>query len=187
MRKARLLQSVAILAGSLALTLAPADSRGQSAIDSGSQGYPAYGYGMPGSGAYDQQQFRTGSEQRPYGAADQYGVDRSIDRYGNQVWPQQAFDQPQSLTSPQSRFGQGQQFGGPAYGPYGPQGSAGFGQQAYGQNWQQQYGQQDQQRFRQQAQGGGLYDSDMGRQPDPQSRFGSVLDWRAPRLRSGCP
>jgi sporulation protein YlmC with PRC-barrel domain len=173
MRKARLLQSVAILAGSLALTLAPADSRGQSAIDSGSQGYPTYGYGMPGSGAYDQQQFRTGSAQRPYGAADQYGVDRSFDGYGNQIWPQQAFDQPQRLTSPQSRgFGQGQQFGGPAYGPYGPQGSTGYGQQAYGQNLQQQYGQQDQQRYGQQAQGGGFYDSDIGRQPDPQSRFG---------------
>ena len=35
MRKARLLQSVAILAGSLALTLAPADSHGQSATGSG--------------------------------------------------------------------------------------------------------------------------------------------------------
>ena len=176
MRKARLLQSVAILA--LALTFAPADSRGQSATDSGSQGYPTYGYGMPGSGSYDQQQFRTGSEQRPYGAADQYGVDRSFDRYGNQIWPQQAFDQPQGFPSPQSRgYGQGQQFGGPAYGPYGPQGAqrfGQFGQQAFGQqDWQQRYGQQDwRQRYPQQAQGGAAFDSDMGRQSDPQSRFG---------------
>jgi sporulation protein YlmC with PRC-barrel domain len=174
MRKARLLQSVAILAGSLALSLAPADSRGQSAIDSGSQGYPTYGYGTPGSGAYDQQQFRTGSQQRPYGAADQYGVERSFDRYGNQIWPQQAFD-PQSPTSPQGRgYGQGQQFGGPAYGPYGPQGAQGsgqFGQQAFGQqDWQQRYGQQGFER-QQQAQGG-FYESDIGRQADPQSRFG---------------
>ena len=73
MRKARLLQSVAIFAGSLALTLAPSDSRGQSAIDSGSQGYQTYGYGMQGSDAFDPEQLR-GSEPRLYGAADQYGV-----------------------------------------------------------------------------------------------------------------
>lgn len=176
MRKARLLQSVAILAGSLALSLAPADSRGQSATDSGSQGYPTYGYGTPGSGAYDQQQFRTGPQQRPYGAADQYGVERSFDRYGNQTWPQQAFD-PQSPPSPQGRgYGQGQQFGGPAYGPYGPQGAQGsgqFGQQALGQqDWQQRYGQQGvERRYPQQTQGG-FYESDIGRQADPQSRFG---------------
>ena len=83
MRKARLLQSVAILAGSLALTLAPADSHGQSATGSGSQGYPTYGYGMPGAGSYDQQPLRTKSEQRPYGAADQYGIERSVEPSGN--------------------------------------------------------------------------------------------------------
>ena len=102
MRKARLLQSVAILAGGLALTLAPADSQGQSATGSGSQGYPAYGYGTPGTGGYEQQPFRT-DEQRLYGAADQYGVGRSFEPYGNQVWPQQAFDQPQGFPSPGAR------------------------------------------------------------------------------------
>jgi sporulation protein YlmC with PRC-barrel domain len=167
MRKARLLQSVAILAGSLALTLAPADSHGQSATGSSSQGYPTYGYGMPGAGSYDQQPFRTRSEQRPYGAADQYGIDRSVEPYGNQNWPQQAYDQPQGPNASRSgAYGQGQPFGGPAYGPYAPEGSQTFGpgEQAFGrQDWRQRYPQQAQ---------AGVYGSDMGRQADPQSRFG---------------
>jgi sporulation protein YlmC with PRC-barrel domain len=185
MRKARLLQSVAIFAGSLALTLAPSDSRGQSAIDSGSQGYQTYGYGMQGSDAFDPEQLR-GSEQRLYGAADQYGVARSVDPYGAQPWPQQAYDQPQGFPYPGQRiYGQGQgAFGGPAYGPYGPQGSRGFGQpaqQAYGedgagqfqgqQGWQPRGGPQDwQQRYGQQAMGGG-FDGGMSRPFRQQSDF----------------
>ena len=86
----------------------------------GSQRYGTYGYGAQGSSSYDP------SVQRMYGAADQYGVDRALDRYGNPQWPQ------------------GQSAG--VYGSNGSQAYGQYGQQAYGGegNWQQRGPQQGQ-------------------------------------------
>jgi sporulation protein YlmC with PRC-barrel domain len=84
-----------------------------------------------------------------YGAADQYGVDRALDRYGNPQWPQ------------------GQAAG--VYGSNGSQAYGQYGQQAYGGegNWQQRGPQQGQ------VSAWRGYDSDMGRHSDAQPRFGS--------------
>jgi hypothetical protein len=157
MRKARLLQSVAFLAGCLAVSLAASESTAQTA-DSDTQRYETYGYGAPGYGPYDQDRMQRQSQYRS--GWDQYGG-REYDRFGNQMGPEQGYEQGY-MQSPMGRsYSQGGLSGQQVYGPYRQSGQQAYGGQEYGQQWQR-FGQA----------GEPNYPGDMNRQFDGQPRFG---------------
>src|SRR5207247_3606552 len=89
------------------------------------------------------------------GGWDQYGS-REYDRFGNQIAPEQGYQQGY-MQSPMGRsYSQGGMGGEQVYGPYRQSGQQAYGGQEYGQQWQ---------RF-------GPYPGSINRQFDGQSRFG---------------
>jgi hypothetical protein len=98
MRKARLLQSVAFLAGCMAVPLTATQSIAQTA-DSGTQRYDSYDYSSPGYPSDVQDRMQDLPQYRE--SWDQNGS-REYDRFANQGWPQQGYQQ-QYMQSPMGR------------------------------------------------------------------------------------
>ncbi len=157
MRKARLLQSVAFLAGCMAVPLTATQSIAQTA-DSGTQRYDSYDYSSPGYPSDVQDRMQDLPQYRE--SWDQNGS-REYDRFANQGWPQQGYQQ-QYMQSPMGRnYSQGGTSGQQVFGPYRQSGEQAYGDQGYGQQ-PQRFGQA----------GGTGYSGDMSQQLGGESRFG---------------
>ena len=153
MRKARLLQSVAFLAGCMAVSLPAAQSSAQT-TDSDTQRYNNYDYSSPGYPSYGTQ--GQSQYQEP---SNRYGS-REYDRFGNQSGADQGYQQ--SMQSPMGRnYVQGGMAGQQVYGPYWQPGQQPYGGQNSGQQAQR-FGQA----------GGTGYSGAMNQQFGGESRFG---------------